>query len=286
MASCDPDALEAQEEGRLASLKRGRPVACDDAKHELVVGPGYVRFVTASVDSILSHAERLAEDLAVDMQWHEPEPGFRGYWEASSPQKLTAIRARASRAIAFLQLQTGEHSQWTMGARAVLQSNGENQSMESGARAVGELLREWVDEVRAGFAVPRLADALGVRALASSELMDQVRMLVADRSVHPAAPIVLAGAALEMTLRSALESLGLDEPAEPSLQAYAVVLRDAGVLNRQDMKDITQIGGVRNLAAAHGSFDEISHERAGLLEQQVNLTLAQLPGKLEAAARA
>lgn len=230
------------------------------------------------------HAEKLANDLELDMRWHEPEPGYRGYWEASDAQQLTLIRARANRAIAFLQQQTGESSQWTVGARAFMQSNGENQSMESGARGVAEVIRQWIDEVRQGFAVPRLADALGVRALASSDLMDQVRMLVADTSVHPAAPIVLAGAALEMTLRSAVDALDLDAPAEPSLHTYAVVLRENGVLNRQDMKDITQISGLRN-SAAHGSFDEISRERAGLLEQQVNLMLAQLPGKLEASGR-
>lgn len=87
-----------------------------------------------------------------------------------------------------------------------------------------------------------------------------------------------------MSLRAAAEVLELDPPEKPSLQTYATLLRDASVLTKQDMKDITQIGGVRN-AAAHGSFDEISRERAGLMEQQVNLLLSQLPEKLGAAIR-
>lgn len=238
--------------------------------------------MATSVEAIVAHAEKLANALELDMRWMEPEPGYRGHWAASDGQKLTLIRARANRAIAFLQQHTGEQSEWTMSARVVLQSNGENQSMESGARGVAEILREWIDEVRQGFAAPRLADALGGRTLASTDLMDQVRMLNADSAVHPAAPIVLAGAALELTLRSAVEALQIGVPAEPSLHAYAVLLRSAGVLNKQDMKDVTQIGGVRN-SSAHGSFEEISRERAGLLEQQVNLLLASLPDKLDAA---
>lgn len=40
------------------------------------------------------------------------------------------------------------------------------------------------------------------------------------------------------------------------------------------------MSGVRN-AAAHGRFDELSRERAGLLEQQVNLFLRRLADLLE-----
>ena len=59
-------------------------------------------------------------------------------------------------------------------------------------------------------------------------------------------------------------------------------MRTAGVLNAQDMKDVEQMGGIRN-AAAHGEFDELSRERAGLMEQQVKLFLAWLLGTLDTA---
>ena len=41
------------------------------------------------------------------------------------------------------------------------------------------------------------------------------------------------------------------------------------------MKDVEQMAGIRN-EAAHGDFDALSRERAGLMEQQVNLFLARL----------
>lgn len=153
----------------------------------------YLRFMTTSIEAILVHAEKLASDLELDMAWETPEPGYGGYWKATNPQKAVTIRARANRAIAFLQLQAGDHSHWTTSARMVLQSNGENQSMESGARGVGETVRLWIDEVRQGFASLRLADDLSRRALASTDLMEQVRMLLGDKAIHPGAPIVLLG---------------------------------------------------------------------------------------------
>lgn len=216
------------------------------------------------------------------MHWKPSEAGYRGYWSADDGTKLVLIRARANRCIAFLQEHAGETSQWTIAARAVLQSSGENQSMETGARGVGEVLRQWTDEVRAGFSVPRLVDSFGARSLATTDLMEQVRTLLADLSVHPAAPIVLAGAALEIALRAAVEEIGIEGPGKPSLTSYALVLRESGVLTAQDVKDVTQIAGVRN-SAAHGSFDEIGRERAGLLEQQVNILLAHLPDRVAAA---
>ena len=61
---------------------------------------------------------------------------------------------------------------------------------------------------------------------------------------------------------------------------YARCLRTDGLLSKQDMKDLEQMAGLRN-AAAHGDFDLLSPERAGLLEQQVNLFLRRLAELLE-----
>jgi pyocin large subunit-like protein len=110
--------------------------------------------------------------------------------------------------------------------------------------------------------------------------MEQVRALIADKNIHPAAPIVLAGAALEVALRSAVEELQLALKERPSISAYARRLREGQVLSAQDVKDVEQMAGVRN-SAAHGNFEELSPERAGLLEQQVNFFLSRLTGILE-----
>jgi hypothetical protein len=70
--------------------------------------------------------------------------------------------------------------------------------------------------------------------------MEQVQVLLDDPKVHVAAPVVLAGAALEEFLRSMLATT----PAavvvgRPGIQAYAEALRKVEVLAAQDVKDIT-----------------------------------------------
>jgi hypothetical protein len=120
----------------------------------------------------------------------------------------------------------------------------------------------------------------GVRAVASADIMEQVRVLHEDKSVHPAAPIVLAGGALETALRAAVEQLNLNVEERPSISAYSRALRSADVISKQDAKDVEQMAGLRN-AAAHGNFDELSRERAGLMEQQVNMFLARVRDLLE-----
>lgn len=207
------------------------------------------------------------------MVWEASSYGG-GHWTAA-PQVIPVIQARAVAALSFLSGVTGPDSEWARRATRVYESNGNSQSVESGARAVGVLLREWADQVEGGWAVPLRTAEASPRSIGSTDLMDHVRAFNADPDVLPAVGIVLAGAALEMALRGACESCAVDPPSKPSLTKWAEALRVAGVLSAQQMKDVTQVAGLRN-AAAHGQFDELSRERAGLCEQQVNLLLAQL----------
>ena len=46
-------------------------------------------------------------------------------------------------------------------------------------------------------------------------------------------------------------------------------------MHEQDVKDLEAGGGVRD-QAAHGHFDNLSRERAGLMEQQRNILLRRL----------
>ena len=226
-------------------------------------------------EQILQWADTHVEYLAEEMMWEPPESGFGGFWKATDHEAKDRIRARATAALDFLERFAGAESRWSQAAHDVFISHGANQSMESGAHAVGEVVREWVRAVRSGQAKPRQVELLGVRAVASTDLLEQVQALNADESVIPAAPIVLAGAALEIALRSAVEELSLTAPTKPSINAYAQVLRTAGVLNKQDMKDVVQMAGLRN-QAAHGEHEALSRERSGLMEQQVNLFLSKL----------
>ena len=228
-----------------------------------------------STEQILEWAESHAEELTKEMRWTLSEFGSGGYWEAWNGECEGRIRARAIAALAFLERFAGTDSRWTQDARGVFDNRGDRQSMESGARAIGDVVGEWVRAVRSGQATPRLAESAGVRAVASTDLLEQVRVLNADQRVAPAAPIVLAGAALEIALRAAIEELDLTVKGRPSIDSYAKALRNADVVSRQDMKDITQMAGLRN-QAAHGKHEELSRERSGLMEQQVNHFLRRL----------
>jgi len=71
----------------------------------------------------------------------------------------------------------------------------------SALQRVAGILEDWATYVEQG-----LADVVGpearARIEASTDLMEQVQQLLDDGRVHPAAPIMLAGAALEELLRS------------------------------------------------------------------------------------
>lgn len=231
-----------------------------------------------TTDELVQWAQNQANALEKDMVW--TQVGTSQYWMPTSRDVESKIRARVIAALDFLDRFTGHDSQWTVRGRDVVDGN--MSSMSSGARALGDVLREWADAVASGIVVIPQAEAQGARAIASTDLMDQVRVLAEDRSVHPAAPIVLAGAALEVALRSAVDELQLTLTEKPGITAYARRLRKEGILSAQDVKDVEQMAGVRN-SAAHGQFDDLSRERAGLMEQQVNFFLARLSTVLEPA---
>ena len=228
-----------------------------------------------TIEQLLEWAEGHVQDLTQEMRWVPRNAGFGDYWQATDPQAQGRIRARATAALAFLERFTGTGSRWSENAHDVFKSNGENQSMESGARAVGDVLAEWTRMVSSGQVKPRLVESFTTRAVSSTDLLEQVRALNADKSVIPAAPIVLAGAALEVALRSAIEELRFTVAGRGSIGAYAQELRRANVLNRQDIKEVENMAGLRN-DAAHGEHDLLSRQRAGLMEQQLNLFLIRL----------
>lgn len=83
-----------------------------------------------------------------------------------------------------------------------------------------------------------------------SDFLEQARTLLEAKVVHPAAPIVLVGATLEEFLRTWVESEGISlGNRKPSLDAYSQVLLAEGKITKQDMKDLTAWGGLRNHAA-------------------------------------
>lgn len=113
------------------------------------------------------------------------------------------------------------------------------------------------------------------RITASTDLMEQAESLMADPDVHVAAPIVLAGAALEEVLRDLVEGRDLKIKGKPGLTAYSQTLRTADLLRPNDVKEITSLAGVRN-EAAHGNFEDLTRERAQLFLDRINLMLQKL----------
>ena len=107
-----------------------------------------------------------------------------------------------------------------------------------------------------------------------SDFLEQAHMLLNSKGVHPAAPIVLIGATLEEFLRTWIESKDLSlGNRKPCLDTYAQVLLAEELITKQDMKDLTAWGGLRN-HAAHGEWVEVSDkQRAAIMLDGVNLFL-------------
>jgi hypothetical protein len=80
--------------------------------------------------------------------------------------------------------------------------------------------------------------------------MEQVEILLSDRDVHPVAPIVIAGAALEERLRALVLQHGCT-PSGRGIDAYGAALKAAEVVDGQEVKQVTAWAGLRN-RAAHG----------------------------------
>jgi hypothetical protein len=105
-----------------------------------------------------------------------------------------------------------------------------------------------------------------------SDFLDQSNTLLNSKEVHPAAPTVIIGAALEEFLRNWIEEADLNlEGKKPSLDSYAKLLREADLITKQDIKDITSWSGLRN-HAAHGEWDEVNDKtRISIMLEGVNL---------------
>ena len=105
-----------------------------------------------------------------------------------------------------------------------------------------------------------------------SDFLDQANTLLNSKEVHPAAPTVIIGAALEEFLRNWIEDAGLSLGGKnPSLDSYAKVLREEGLITKQDVKDIISWSGLRNYAA-HGEWEEVKDKnRISIMLEGVNL---------------
>ncbi len=104
-----------------------------------------------------------------------------------------------------------------------------------------------------------------------SDFLEQANSLLNTPDIHPGAPAMLIGAALEEFLRNWGEEFNLKITGKPGIENYAKSLIEAGLINKQDHKDITSWGGLRN-EAAHGKWEEVNDKkRISLMFEGVNL---------------
>jgi len=104
-----------------------------------------------------------------------------------------------------------------------------------------------------------------------SDFLEQAQNLLNANDVHPAAPTMIIGAALEEFLRNWIEEIELNIQGKPSIDSYAKAIKGEELISKQDMKDITAWAGLRN-HAAHGEWDEVSNkERIKVMLESVNL---------------
>jgi hypothetical protein len=129
---------------------------------------------------VLAYARQQADELEKDMAWKQNEPGYGGYWQAPDKSIASRITARAVAALEFFRQYAGEDSFWTQRAIFAYQNHGDNQSLESGARAVGDLLRAWADQVEAGVVEIAGSRAWAEIGIVSTDVMSQVRRLSED----------------------------------------------------------------------------------------------------------
>ena len=104
-----------------------------------------------------------------------------------------------------------------------------------------------------------------------NDFLNQAQILLKSKKVHPAAPAVIIGAALEEFLRNWIESNELEFSGSESINTYCQTLRSNELITKQDLKDITSWAGIRN-SAAHGRWEEVSSkEKIEIMLLGVNL---------------
>lgn len=177
-----------------------------------------------------------------------------------------AFKGAHAQACEFLRMYASPKSSFLDGMREI----GSNH-FSSGAKAGARIMKSFIDYVDAGLAhglTPERKAQLDI----VSDFLDQANVLLETKGVHPAGAAVLIGATLEEFLRTWVESAGLSiGNRKPGLDAYSSTLYEAELITKQDSKDITSWGGLRN-HAAHGEWSEVSDkQRVALMLEGVNL---------------
>jgi hypothetical protein len=190
----------------------------------------------------------------------------------SSPSRIledhAASQGYITEAAEFLRVYAGEKSTFFNSLRQCL--DGRHNGEYLGKLAI-ECLTGFIRYLQAGLH-EGITPTRQAQLDTVSDFLDQARILLQQQKVHPAAPAVLIGASLEEFLRTWVENANINlGNKKPSLESYSQLLRENELITKQDVKDISSWGGLRN-HAAHGEWDEVADRtRIGIMLESVGL---------------
>ena len=211
-----------------------------------------------TIEQLVEHSKRLANAVL----------------NAGSSRDGAAVHAQYAQACEFLRRFGGSHNSFLDTITRVLGKY----SDEYVAKITAQTLLSFASYVQSG-----LADEISPERRAQldivSDLLEQANLLLETPKVHPVAPAVIIGATLEEFLRTWIETAGISlGQRKPGIDSYTSLLREAGLVTKQDAKDITAWAGIRN-HAAHGEWAQVeSREKVALMLQGVNLFMRKYEG--------
>jgi hypothetical protein len=175
---------------------------------------------------------------------------------------MKGVKAQAAE---FLRVYAGPHSNFYESISKITCER------ESDASSMSEIVEAFAEYMEAGLH-QGLSPERKAQIDVVSDVLLQASTLLEDPKVHPGAPAMLIGAALEEFLRtwSEAQELSLGN-RKPGIEAYTSVLKESELITKQDHKDITSWAGLRN-HAAHGEWAEVTDKaRITLMLEGVNL---------------
>ena len=142
---------------------------------------------------------------------------------------------------------------------------------EHTVNVISDILDGYIRSIENGF-LEGISLERKARVDVVSDILEQTQNLLNTKGIHPAAPAVLAGAALEEFLRNWVEEANISlGTKKPGIDTYSGLLRESDLIAKQDAKDITSWAGIRN-HAAHGEWEEVSDKRRiQLMLEGINL---------------
>lgn len=173
---------------------------------------------------------------------------------------------KLAEAVEFLRIYAGEKSRFYQQLSAVDPNIPDKYLMKDIKSNLEGFISFVQNDLHSGISVERKAQIDVV-----SDILEQANSLLETKGVHPAAPTVIIGAALEEFLRNWIEEQGIVlGNKKAGLDSYSKLLRENDLITKQDSKDITSWAGLRN-HAAHGEWEEVDDKkRISLMLEGVN----------------